>query len=377
MIGVDNRIGERPKEYIINPKHKRALMQVPNEIKKCVIFVMYINRNGEDKMAGTAFFANEYDRSLGIDFQYVITAKHVIEKAYECSTDGMIYLRLNTTDGGIQKLPTEYEEWMGHPDSNVDVAAYPWPDDDELEAQVDGLCYPLSASAVDQVIKDRGVGIGDEVCFVGLFKRHYGENKNIPILRIGHIAAMPEEPVRVQWNGEKLIDAYLIEARSIGGFSGCPVFVHLFDTRYAARKIVMEDGVPIHQLEYDKLSRVVLSSSSFFLLGLMHGHWDIDETEIDVAIDATDSTESVLEKINTGIGVVVPVQKIIETINQESLAPDRAAKIEGARKKRGATPDTAIEDDEPSGVNRDEFLNALGKIRRPDQPQSEQGKSET
>ena len=45
----------------------------------------------------------------------------------------------------------------------------------------------------------------------------------MPILRMGNLAAYPQE--RVQVEGVEM-DAYLIEARSIGGLSGSPVFYH-------------------------------------------------------------------------------------------------------------------------------------------------------
>ena len=54
-----------------------------------------------------------------------------------------------------------------------------------------------------------------------------GRDRNFPIVRTGHIAMMPDEKIpKVKigdWEGNA--DAYLIESRSIGGWSGSPVFV--------------------------------------------------------------------------------------------------------------------------------------------------------
>ena len=84
--------------------------------------------------------------------------------------------------------------------------------------------------ATDKVINDNAIGVGDEVFLTGLFANHIGQQRNLPIIRVGNIALMPEEPVQHPSLGP--IDAYLIEARSIGGLSGSPVFVHLAPTSF-------------------------------------------------------------------------------------------------------------------------------------------------
>ncbi|MGN8548594.1 hypothetical protein ACQPTN_29410 [Bradyrhizobium sp. 13971] len=68
------------------------------------------------------------------------------------------------------------------------------------------------------------VGIGDDVFVVGRFINHEGKQRNSPSARFGCIAQMPNEPVKL---GRFTQECYLIEARSIGGFSGSPVFWHV------------------------------------------------------------------------------------------------------------------------------------------------------
>jgi hypothetical protein len=73
------------------------------------------------------------------------------------------------------------------------------------------------------------IGLGDDLFMVGRFINHDGKERNIPVLRFGTIAMMPEEPI-VADNKEQ--DSFLIEIRTIPGFSGSPVFVHMpQDTR--------------------------------------------------------------------------------------------------------------------------------------------------
>ena len=156
------------------------------------------------------------------------------------------------------------------------------------------------------------IGCGDEVFLTGLFNSHYGKQNNLPIIRIGNIASMPEEPIQTKNMGA--IDAYLIEARSIGGLSGSPVFVQVGGVR----------------------GYTMYAGSKFYWLGLMHGHFDLSELELDEV-----SSDTLMEvKVNMGIAIVVPVSKILEVLNQDELVKGRKQQDETDRLKRAATPDT-------------------------------------
>jgi hypothetical protein len=52
-------------------------------------------------------------------------------------------------------------------------------------------------------------------------KFHEGRQKNSPTARFGNIAQMPNEPVIIKRFEQ---ECFLVEARSIGGYSGSPVF---------------------------------------------------------------------------------------------------------------------------------------------------------
>jgi hypothetical protein len=73
-----------------------------------------------------------------------------------------------------------------------------------------------------ETIAHHDLGVGDEVFITGLFTKVTETTKNIPIVRTGTVAMMPGEEIPF---GNNLIEAYLIESRSIGGLSGSPVFV--------------------------------------------------------------------------------------------------------------------------------------------------------
>jgi hypothetical protein len=134
------------------------------------------------------------------------------------------------------------------------------------------------------------INIQRRITISGLFHYRQGAKRNIPIVRVGNLAAFAEEKISTELG---LIDAHLIEARSIGGLSGSPVFLHLGVVRSVDNKV-----------------RTSVSGPVLYLLGLVHGHFkDVSSTGIDQISRNTDGTS-----LNTGIAMVVPVEKIIETL---------------------------------------------------------------
>jgi hypothetical protein len=286
-------------------------MLVPDEVRKCVVFVCYKGKDGF-KLAGTAFFVSIPREGLEGVFVYLVQARHVVEKIKEKSIDGKIYLRINQKDKPSMLVSSELTEWKYHPASdNVDVAVIPWAPNIE---QFDYRSIPSSMAITQEIIDKENIGCGDEVFVTGLFSNHYGQKRNLPIIRIGNIACMPEEPVQTKDFG--LIEAYLIEARSIGGLSGSPVFVHLSGVRKGSLK---------------------LGSEPIYWLGLMHGHYDLsklefDELEQDTLIDL---------KINMGIAIVVPASQVLEVLNQRELVEVRKKRDEVDKLQRATTSDAA------------------------------------
>lgn len=160
---------------------------------------------------------------------------------------------------------------------------------------MDHLVFPYSLCATDEKMKENEVGLGDEVFVTGLFKHHHGTRRNIPIVRVGNLACMTEEKVTTNHFGE--IDGYLIEARSIGGLSGSPVFLNLGSSSVIGGNMIIGSGGP-----------------RFLLLGLIHGHYDVEASDVDQLIDDSSATNQ-YDQINTGIAIVVPFTKIDSVIS--------------------------------------------------------------
>jgi hypothetical protein len=212
------------------------------------------------------------------------------------------FLRINTKSAAPEEIKCAPTDWWFHPNnerSATDVAIAPLTIDKDTDINPIPIFGPRSVAATSDVMDRVRIGIGDEVAITGLFCSHHGQNRNVPITRIGNLAMLNEEPVKTKYCGH--VDAYLVEARSIGGLSGSPVFIHLPAIR------TIDGKTELHQKQ---------KTFQLYLLGLMHGHFDIENLNADVVLeDEKDATSG----IHSGIGVVIPVEKIIETILQQEL----------------------------------------------------------
>ena len=301
-------------------------MQIPKEIRGCVVFLGYRDDAGVEHFAGTAFYVGR-TIAVGYGFTYLVTAKHVIDGIRGKGKD-QVLMRVNQTRGNAVWVDTPIDHWIPHPtDSSVDVAV-------KRTVIIPGLDHnsiPIRGFVNDAIIKEENIGMGDEVFLPGLFANHYGEDRNIPIMRTGNIAAMPEEKVTVDKLGK--IDAYLIEARSINGLSGSPVYVHLDAVRYAD----------------NRMPTAIYGGPGHYLLGLMHGHYDKNW-----------QTGGRADRVNLGIAIVVPAAKILEVINQPMIKDADDKDEKEWREKQLPTADS-LEDEE---LTRDGFENALKRASR-------------
>jgi hypothetical protein len=285
---------------------------VPDDAIKNVVFIgtmvdgIFIPR-------GTGFIVVIEEH--GHQFLNLVTAEHVISRIVD--NKWQIWCRANLMDGDAKEFVLPSDGWTFHPDHSTDVAVCPF---NPNAYNIDYVSYAVngqfSISATADVLRAEKIGLGEEIFIVGLFRNHHGTNRNVPIIRVGNISMMKGEPVFTKYVG--YTDAYLVEARSIGGLSGSPVFVSMPPFRVVDGVVTTTEGL------------------QYYLLGLMHGHFDIPNLNEDTAIDGDAANGA---SINTGIGIVIPVEKIIETLNHENLREKRLDVATEYRNRRGATPD--------------------------------------
>lgn len=181
----------------------------------CVYPSVPAAKNGEG-IGGTAFLVSVRMSKDSMHAQlYAVTNKHVIRGM----NSRVIALRMNSKGAGAEILETSQASWFCDPDD--DLAVFPL---DLSKNNCTGTVIPDRNFLSQSEIYAFEIGPGDETFTVGRFIGHDGKQKNFPIVRFGNIAMMPEEPIRTR-EGQQL--AFLVEPRSLSGFSGSPVFTWL------------------------------------------------------------------------------------------------------------------------------------------------------
>jgi hypothetical protein len=324
-------------------------VRIPEVVHKCVGFVGEVTHRDATGVSGdlhaTGFFVsvpcNDPDlKEAGICSCYFVTAKHVAKDLEKRE----IYFLVNKIGGGVTEIHHIYENrWFLHPtDPTADVAiAQIFPQSD---ADIDTV--GISQFGTPERLAALGIGIGDEVFATGLFTPAPGTARNMPIIRHGNIAMMPEEQIQTELG---YADVYLVEARSIGGLSGSPVFV---------RPTI---NVPLQE-QQGGIKNLFAVGHGGTLLGLMHGHWDIKESEMNKASFEQDRKRGV----NLGIGIVVPAIKILETINSPELVDVRMrAEKKVINKMIPGTDSAKSNTEEPEKTfTKKDFEDALKKASR-------------
>jgi hypothetical protein len=264
---------------------------------------------------------------------YAVTNRHVIAHGYPV-------IRLNTIDGTTDILALEKDDWFLHPDGDdLAIAAI------ELPPIHEHAYYPI---VVGQFVFKDGivdVGAGDDVFMVGRFINHSGKQRNTPSLRFGSIAMLPFEKVKLS-NGF-MQEAFLVESRSISGYSGSPVFVYKpvierietpkrpFDLRHdwsSPRGYVSQHTVT------DLVGRPQL-------LGIDCGHIPKHEKVVNGA--GTPHPHGWRVDTNTGMAVVIPAWRLYEFLNSNDLVIQRKEKDEEYLKEKERESSVVADTEKP------------------------------
>jgi hypothetical protein len=316
---------------------------VPNLIRKCVAFVGIKHEDETFTPKATGFFALAGEGD--VQRSHFVTAEHVVvniknriaEDERDKGKKGKLAVRLNLKGGTSETVVVHDEKWWSHPDlENLsDVAVIPA---SFQQHYYDHFALPLYGKITEcsskSDLRKRGAVLGQEVAIIGLFRNHRGHDRNEPIVRVGNIAAI-EDHVYTDYCG--YTEGYLIEANSIGGLSGSPVFVNVYGD--GALPTMHIGGPPMLSLQ-GRHQDGVINFNNYIFFGLMHGHWDLPNLTDDAVMEDVGGRK---ESINTGIGVVIPAHKIIETLYHSELVDMRKKLEEKDRRESGAKPD--IDDD--------------------------------
>ncbi len=286
-------------------------MRLHEDARRIVVFLGHLttNEHGEIKpiFQGTAFFITHEN------FTYLVTARHVAEVLA-----GPFMIAYNDANGNIVKDDVDAAAWCYHEDESVEVAVTP-----ATLTNAEWRAYPSTAFVSPRPnVPNPLSGPGDLVYIVGLYRLFPGQDKILPIVHTGHIAMLPDEPIPA-WNRIKkktsMVRGYLIEAQTLEGLSGSPVFM-----RYTTPTEI-----------FTAHGRVAAYTDHVFLLGLWNGAWEGKAGQI-----LAEQVGGEL-RVPVGMGITIPSRYILEILNSPTLSEARAKAKLAAASENAAVMDTS------------------------------------
>jgi hypothetical protein len=264
--------------------------RIRDEILNCVIYLYRSVHEAEEgiNIGGSGFLvgiAGKLDpEAIHV---YAATNKHVIEA-------GAIHVRMNTEGGRKLIMAAKKEMWQVSDEDDLAVVRLaPIP----TEAKM--LALSTECLLTRENIKEHGIGVGDEVLMLGRFISREGQQQNAPTARFGHISQMMGDPIETD-AGHVQQEAILCEIRSIGGFSGSPVFI-------IPNPIYAREGKP-------------LPTDRGVLLG-------VDFCHVPSWVNASDSTGQknphIRVPLNSGMAGVIPAWRLHRLLFSEGAIKQR------------------------------------------------------
>lgn len=326
----ERRISHLGHPYWVWEKH---MPRIDDEYLDCVIYLYPSVRDAEQgKRAGGSGFLVGIPSEIHKpgSYIYAVTNSHVIKEG------NSPVMRLNTWKGDMDILELDKNNWVHHPDGD-DVAVCP------IATSTKTYKYMVvhrDNFLTKNFIEKYRIGPGEDVFMVGRFITHEGKQRNMPVVRFGSIAMMPLEPIEQLGRGGFMQESFLVEVRSISGFSGSPVFV------------------------YRHLSPVSLSFGPN-LLGIDWGYSEI-YSGVPIAQGG---------QFNSGMTAVVPAWKLDELLNIGELVTMRDEidkRIAEEKKEKGGGFVLGT-----GPFSHKDFEDALKKVSRPKEGQPDKEKNET
>ena len=179
--------------------------------------VVYLYPDEPSALAGKQAGGSGFLVGLPIEDQawvpFAVTNRHVIK-------GGSTVVRVSTVDDDVDIMDLTEQNWLVHPDHDLAIA--------RLDLNVDRHRIRLVVAnnfLTEDIVREQRIGPGDDCFMVSRFVAHDGRQRNTPSVRFGAIAQMPTEKIRLDDGSEQ--ESFLVEARSIAGHSGSPVFVYI------------------------------------------------------------------------------------------------------------------------------------------------------
>jgi hypothetical protein len=273
---------------------------------------------------------------------YFVTNAHVAESSPVA--------RLNLAGRtGFDALELTSGGWITHPDGD-DIAIHPI----DLDDMSPFLFSWISAKALlteSYCFARMMYGPGDDAFFIGRYGDLEGRDTNQPTVRFGELSRYYYGDDVMQQGRSRRQQSFLVEAHSLSGYSGSPVFVW--------RSAQVEEDTE----SYSGLSVQIYVKPECWLLGIDWGHHSSNEKVRD-GDDKPVKDFSV--RTNTGIMMVVPAWKLRDLLDLEELVKDRERRDEEFRKQIERGPSGVLDSLSPEPTDepftREEFMDRLKKV---------------
>lgn len=346
--------------------------RIPDEFADCSIYFYEsaLDATEGSRTGGCGFLAHvPSEIHPGTGYLYFVTNKHVVDpRDGNCNV-----IRVTRKTGGIDTIVTTFDAWFTHPGGD-DIAVLPLDIPPETLAGLKWWSVPSYQFITHETINAYRIGIGDEAFMIGRLVNHEGRQKNAAVARFGNIALMADasEPIRHTYG---MFEGFLVECRSLSGFSGSPVFVmttQVYRGEDAEKVVKFRAGnqIPREAIRDGKEQRfpgqivvqsIDLTNAGPWLLGIDWGHTPLYRPVERGGIPDV----SLRVELNTGIACVSPAWKIMDVLNTEELVKQRRDEDQRikARKERESTTVNDVANNQQV-FTKDDFEDALKKASR-------------
>jgi hypothetical protein len=303
--------------------------RIEDRLLKAVIY-LYENADAAERgePGGSGFLVGEPTVIPGAVFLFAVTNAHVAESRPVVRTAGPPEQRV---------FVRRWDDWYRHPDQD-DVVVTPigFAPKDARDFYLDYVPRAWFVTPENFISAAMGedeaqpvawpFGPGEEVVMLGRFLGHDGKDENQPAARFGNLAMGTTVPIPHPWGFTQ--SSFLVECRSVSGYSGSPVFIF---------RVPMTFGAGLLPVGADQETHGRRGQPR--LLGVDWGNLDRVGRN-DYAIDWAEADAAASFPRRSGMLAAVPAWRLAELLDSEEVQDvKRKAEDESAKASEGVNLD--------------------------------------